>query len=1030
MTKQTTRLKASKFLRTAILGGVSTIALCTFADTAAAQTTASETVVVTGIRGSLQRSVSIKRNAVGVVDAISAEDIGKYPDTNLAESVQRIPGVSIDRVNGEGSKVTVRGFGPGFNLITLNGRVMPTASIDLIGTGNVTAGGGSRNFDFSNIASDSVSGFEVYKSGRADIASGGIGATLNIKTLRPLSQKGSRGSISVKALHGENMVDGKDFTPEITGTYSWSNEARNFGVSLFGQMTEKDVATRQATQNSWNLDPVAQFNAAGSGRLRYASNQTTLLTQITNAPPAGSLVAYPNDSRYALSQTNNKRTNIGATAQYRPSEKLLLTADVLYVKNEGTEQRAEQTNWFNRPFDKITFEKGASGIYNAVFLEETLSGVKDIGFEQQLLGQESTLNSYGLNLVWDISDKSKLTLDYNTAESEVSPNNPNGTSAVTLSIGAPVVSMHSVDFRSGIPVQKYTINDALRGNNNGRLDAGDIGSQVGRSWTNSQTHSVDEFKADYSYQIDDNRKFETGIDIVKSEMSTTTGSTYQPLGDWGIANPGDVNQSAGSLLTTFDLGSLFQDFGVGQSNIAFRGNALDIYQALAKSTRYNLTLPTASLTANTIEEDVQALYAKLSIKTEFMGKPATVVGGLRYESTEVKASALQSIPTAIRWTADNDFTTDFGTGIATISSESSYENLLPNLDISWNVRDDIVTRASFSKTLARPAYSNMYATTTVGTPPRPTANGTNPTANSGNAALLPLVSTNMDFSAEWYYAKDSYVSIGFYNKDVENFIGTGQITQNLFGLRDPSSGVTGSRSGTAKTALTGLGQSATDVNLFTMTALLIKHAGNVGLATAEYSANLTAGNLNQAYVDTILAAYDVTANSSDPLFNFNTNIPVNNKTANIHGFELAGQHWFGDSGFGVSGSFTTVDGDIGFNNSAAPGTLQFPLMGLSDTYNVTGIYDKGKLSGRISYNWRDEFISASNVGSQTDPQYTEAFGTIDASVNYQVTPAIQISLDALNLNKESIRIHGRDKSNIYFAQELDTRYQLGVRYKF
>ena len=90
-------------------------------------------VVVTGLRGSLIASMNIKREAIGVVDAISAEDIGKFPDTNLAESLQRISGVSIDRVNGEGSRVTARGFGPGFNLVTLNGRQMPTA--DVVGGG-------------------------------------------------------------------------------------------------------------------------------------------------------------------------------------------------------------------------------------------------------------------------------------------------------------------------------------------------------------------------------------------------------------------------------------------------------------------------------------------------------------------------------------------------------------------------------------------------------------------------------------------------------------------------------------------------------------------------------------------------------------------------------------------------------------------------------------------------------------------------------------------------------------------------------
>src|SRR5690606_33151322 len=153
--------------------------------------------VVTGIRASLERAMDIKRESAGVVDAISAEDIGKFPDTNLAESLQRITGVSISRNNGEGAEVTVRGFGAGNKMVTLNGRTMPAAQTSNGG------GGGSRAFDFGNLASEGISGVEVYKTGKANITTGGIGATINIKTARPLdnADAGFTGSIGAKAVH-------------------------------------------------------------------------------------------------------------------------------------------------------------------------------------------------------------------------------------------------------------------------------------------------------------------------------------------------------------------------------------------------------------------------------------------------------------------------------------------------------------------------------------------------------------------------------------------------------------------------------------------------------------------------------------------------------------------------------------------------------------------------------------------------------------------------------------------------------------
>src|SRR6187401_417422 len=133
-----------------------------------------ETVVVTGLRGSLKASMETKRDAIGVVDAINSEDIGKFPDTNLAESLQRITGISIDRRNGEGAQVTARGFGPQFNLVTLNGRQIPGADA-FAGGGNGDIGGygpQGRSFNFANLSAEAISAVEVYKTARADVSSG------------------------------------------------------------------------------------------------------------------------------------------------------------------------------------------------------------------------------------------------------------------------------------------------------------------------------------------------------------------------------------------------------------------------------------------------------------------------------------------------------------------------------------------------------------------------------------------------------------------------------------------------------------------------------------------------------------------------------------------------------------------------------------------------------------------------------------------------------------------------------------------
>ena len=185
----------------------------------AAQNDGTEVILVRGIKGSLMRSMDLKRSTSGVMDAISAEEMGKFPDTNLAESLQRITGVTVSRANGEGSQITVRGFGPDFNLVTLNGRQMPST-------------GFSRSFNFDNLSSEGVSALETYKTARADLPTGGLGATVNIVTSKPFQSPGERYSFMAKAINDTSNVEGDDVTPEFAAIYSNTFFDDRFGFSL------------------------------------------------------------------------------------------------------------------------------------------------------------------------------------------------------------------------------------------------------------------------------------------------------------------------------------------------------------------------------------------------------------------------------------------------------------------------------------------------------------------------------------------------------------------------------------------------------------------------------------------------------------------------------------------------------------------------------------------------------------------------------------------------------------------------------
>ncbi len=1010
-----------------------------------AATDTGEEIVVTGVRASLERARDIKRTSSGVVDAVSAEEIGKFPDTNLAESLQRIPGVSIDRRAGEGGRVTVRGFGPQFNLVTVNGRQLATSDIDLIGSdGGDFNRATSRSFDFSNLASEGVSRLEVYKTGRAAIPSGGIGAAINVVTMRPLdgADSGFRGSVGAKALY-DTSVDGFKVTPELSGIVSWSDPNDSIGVTLFGAYQKREAAAAAAISNDWNIscfkstDPVLCPRGSMPGRGPS--------TVITNAPSDPlQQVAIPNDSRYDYSEFNRTRINVSGTVQFRPIETLTITADALFAQNKLKEERAEQTNWFNRPFDNVTFDDD-DVVATAIYLDEgTGYNSKDIGFEQIYRATKTKVHSYGLNANWEVAPGLTLNLDGSTSKSKSTPDAPNGTSSTLVGMGAPVVDGHSVDYSGNIPLQDWSLNDCYpgRGNCNQQLDINDLGTQIARTATNWQTHKVDQLRADVGWDFGGGARFDIGASRVNSKMTSQRIQTQQQLGDWGITQVGDIAALTGDLVEQFCLGCQFNDFNPTDADVAFRGNAVDLYQILSAAYAadgqplVNGIQPgnAVGLTADDydrVKEKITSIYAQLSWKGDFAGRPAGVTAGLRWETTKVNSFAEVAEPIRIEWDSDNDFSRIIGDNVIGVTTKGQYTNFLPSVDFRIEPMDNVVARVSLSKTLARADYANLFASVSANAPNRPTFLGGIPTGSGGNPDLKPLVSQNLDISLEWYYDRSSYVSAGFFAKNVKNFVGQGTFSETLFGLRDPSSGTAGV-SGTAVTQLNGLGVPISDVSLFTYAALLTLNGGNTAAATASFLANYNAGTqqLSQVFVDQVLAATDVIAGPNDPLFNFAVTRPINNETGKIYGLELQGQHFFGDSGFGIAASLTKVFGDVDYDRGSIPGTNVFALTGLSDSANITGIFEKYGLSARIAYNWRGRFLNALNVGGSFNPRYYEPYGTVDFSLGYEVTNRLALSFEGINLLGEDLRTYGRSKSQMFFAQEGYPRFYLGARYRF
>ena len=302
----------------------------------------------------------------------------------------------------------------------------------------------------------------------------------------------------------------------------------------------------------------------------------------------------------------------------------------------------------------------------------------------------------------------------------------------------------------------------------------------------------------------------------------------------------------------------------------------------------------------------------------------------------------------------------------------------------------------------------------------------------GRALLDPLESSNFDLSLEYYYGESNYVSVGYYQKNVSNFVDIQQSSQPLFELRD-STASNSTFLSQAVTELAALGVAESEDTLFSMTAILQNSSDFPGMTAGEaYTAGLAGATTEQAFHESIFGEYDVTAVAGDPFYQFAVRSPTNAQDAEISGFEVATQQFFGESGFGYQANFTTVEGDISYDNGGNPNVDQFALPGLSNSANVVLIFEKFGFSGRLAYNWRDEFLNQVNrpVGSTRNPEYVDAVEQIDLNVSYEFDFGLSLAFDAINLTSEGQRKFGRTKAAVFFVQELDPRYTLSARYSF
>lgn len=996
-----------------------------------------EVIQVTGIRAALTSSTDIKRYSEGVVDAISAEDMGKFPDTNLAESLQRITGVSINRRFGEGSQITVRGFGPDFNLVLLNGRQMATSHI---GSGEEIPV--SRGFDFATIASDVVAGVEVYKTNNVSLPTGGIGSTVNVKTTRPLETPGLRAIISTKGVADNSITNLGDeaVTPEVSAFYS-----NTFAEDTIGVMVSAAVQSRHSG--------VAQASVSGDGGWRGfyrgsqggwgalpPTNPSTGYPNVTNRPGANQLYAVPTSFAYGLTNVESERTNIGLVLQYRPQSSMTATLDYFTSERDVKQLRSDVSVWFwlGEGDASRTAIFGDGQIPNLLFYSELGNANEDIPTSSNPVrpnqrdkdfsmgaAKVATLNEFetlGFNFTFESDDGFEIFVDAHTSTSKGKPNSPYGSAGVIGTADREMI-YHAVDFRYGLPALSVRFNRP--GNS---IEASKMQAQGSVFHDARIETTIEEYKVEGSYEFDDTlvRSVDFGVSTLTNDYQGSYNNNQRNVwdGGGGVGTPADYPDDiwrSANLADNFDQFSghenTLQEFFIVDFDKLFAtlDKPIGTFAAICGGDGNCLNDSPVNNNYKTTEETLTA-FVKVDAGIVNEDFEANLTAGLRLERTTIDSSSLVAAPTGTAWVAANEFNlTGVGDPAARVFDKFSgvYEYALPNINLNVLPTDEIVIRASWGKSLTRPNYKDIRGGRSVDTLFRITGG----VGSYGDPSLKPFVSTNFDASFEWYYESGSYFSVAYFTKKVENFIGTKTEVLTPYQVYTPYNG---KRYNDAKAALGG-------------------DPGNEAIMQWIF-ANVTDSSVRREEIrdkDNNVTGYRgeiFGVPGEDPLLQFSITGPVNLRTNNVDGWEIAWQHFFGESGFGLQANYTIVGGDGFFDDSKLNADLtepQTPITGLADSYNLIGFYDKNGLQARLAYSWRDKVLNGISVSDgQPNSVYNEDYGQFDFSTSYVVADKFTVFLEGINVTNETDKQYQRSPGYPVALIQTGPRYFFGARYSF
>ena len=930
-----------------------------------------EIIQVSGIRGSLMRAQAVKMDNDSIVEAISAEDIGKLPDSSIAESLARLPGLSGERVGGRTSGISVRGFKEDFTGTSLNGR-------ELIGIGD------NRGVEYDLYPAEIMTGATIYKTSDASLIVQGIGGTVDLQTVRPLAAQETLTVTGVYELGG-NDSDNPEF----------DNSGNRFALSFVEKFADDTVGLALAIASTESPRNERKYGVWG-----YGENDD------------GQVLPFGLDTQ-AISRVLERDT-ISAILQWRPTDRLDIVFDALDIDYSDS----GVIRGFIEPFAAANVS--GTGINNS----GTQVNANPV-LRTDPAQKDGELQTFGLNIKYDITDEWSLTLD--VADSESNKRDLRGESYAGLARSGALGEgqLGSRQFEMSADGIYFTGSSGLDAFSDPTL-LQLAGPQV---WGGGMANIADQFTTDvlqangqpYSY-FNAQDGFLNFADF--EEELTTIRFEATGFVDWGIFNTftAGVNYSdrykakdnkgffatASSYPFSEAIPEQYLYNGLADLTWAGFGNVV-AYDGFAPYNDGEYTLNDAGLLepdrlgdTYTIDEEVTTLYAQLDFETEVQGFNVKGNVGAQYVQTDQSSTGFIGIVGPNFAVCDDDGNQVVDADCI-ITDGDDYSHFLPSLNVSVELNENRYLRLAASKTISRARIDQMKASgfvkfdqnieliATENSEAAVREFGSPWSKFTGNPTLRPLEANNFDISFENYFDEEGYVSIALFYKDLVNW------TRDGNQLIDFTNDATNDG---ANYFIPGFHDRIVDV------------AGNYGPQDTPYEV----GDLVTPPDQGFYSFFEDGLKGEMKGVELTANIPLRMLTDSL-------------DGFGIAASATILDAELE-DGTAIPGQSD-------NTYSVTAYYEMNGFEIRVAATDRSEFLTYQRGGSnKIEPATRNAVTQVDAQISYDFADSgieylegLRVSLQGVNLTDEKEETID-DAGIVTLRREFGPSYMLNLNYSF